>query len=744
MNPRFIDDMSWRMGEVYAAVTDEILVNMARHFKYMTEGNAPSGAWEYQAIKLAEMGQVNQETEAIILKHLGDADGALRYVLEESIRDGLKNAEPALRKAAEKGFTRKSSVPELAPNQMQAFRAFYNQSSDKLNLVNTVMLDSTQQAYQATVSDIVGRMQRTQGILNTETGEVVTGVTSMNKAVRQGVRKMVDNGITGYIDHGGHHWSPEAYVTMDIRTTMANTAREAVFERQDDYGSNLFQVSHHDGARPLCYPWQGQVISRDGWVGVVQDSEGDEVQVFALEETSYGEPAGLFGINCGHYPIPFFPGYSRIREPEQDEEANAKEYKESQQQRALERDLRNEKRELAVMKAQGAPEEEIRAQKQRVAEARDNLDAFCDKTGRARRSGREGTPINATFPDGYKQTYYERGIKRGSPFEQQAQTDKPEQKPFEMNYGRAFDYTGTRPKVQKQFADAKATLDNAPENVKKAWSKTADGLIPPKNDAGQGAYYDPYFRDTHFASYNKAFDESDYQRKNACFFHEYGHNIDHALVPGLSNYYSTTYVDGNGRKFIDVLENEMQNTLNNYYLKINGFDMYDAIKAAQNSEGGMGFGSFTRQMLKAVMPSDEYKAIRETLFDAGDDDSVLRPLAEKWLKPHFERELRAIVKKDNRVASSFCTWVKSTYSIYERTDISDMFGNYMTRIYGDQYCRPFTIGHKASYQRDPENLPIETFAEMFSATVTQSDSLKCIKEFFPESYAFFEEMLGAL
>ena len=408
------------MGEVYAAVTDEILVNMARHFKLMTEGNSPSGAWEYQTLKLAEMGQVNQETEAIILKHLGDADGALRYVFEESIRDGLKNAEPALRKAAEKGFTRKASVPELAPNQMQAFRAFYNQSSDKLNLVNTVMLDSTQQAYQATVSDIVGRMQRTQGILNTETGEVVTGVTSMNKAVRQGVRKMVDNGITGFIDHGGHHWSPEAYVTMDIRTTMANTAREAVFERQEEYGSELFQVSHHDGARPLCYPWQGKVISRNGWSGEVEDDEGNAVHVTPLEETSYGEPAGLFGINCGHYPIPFFPGFSRIRPPDQDEEANAKEYKESQQQRALERDLRNEKRELAVMKAQGAPEDEIKAQKQRVSNARDNLDAFCDKTGRARRSGREGTPINATFPDGYKQTYYERGIKRRNPFKQPA------------------------------------------------------------------------------------------------------------------------------------------------------------------------------------------------------------------------------------------------------------------------------------------------------------------------------------
>ena len=97
--------------------------------------------------------------------------------------------------------------------------------------------------------------------------------------------------------------------------------------------------------------------------------------------------------------IPFIPGYSRLRPPEQDKEANDKEYAESQQQRALERDLRAEKRDLAVLKAQGAGEEEISAQKERVKAARDNLDNFCLETGRARRVNREYTPIKAIFPD---------------------------------------------------------------------------------------------------------------------------------------------------------------------------------------------------------------------------------------------------------------------------------------------------------------------------------------------------------
>lgn len=400
MNPREIEEMSWRMAEVYEAVVNRILINMARHFRYINAGEVPSGTWIYQVKKLAEMGQVNRETEQIILKMLGDADGVLRALLEESILNGLKDAEPALRKAAEKGFLPGgiNTPPVLEPGQMQAFSAYYKQSADKLNLVNTVMLESTGWAYQATVSDIVNRVNNAQGILNKATGEVVTGVSSWNDAIRRGVQNMVKNGITGFVDHGGHKWSPEAYVAMDVRTTMANTARAAVWERCDDYGDDMYQVSWHNAARPLCFPWQAKVISRTDTVRDVEDDEGNTVHVYAQSETTYGEPAGLFGINCGHYPIPFVPGFSRIRQPQQDAEENAKAYEQSQQQRYLERRLREEKRDLDVMKAQGASEEELKWQRQRIKEASGDIDEFCAKTGRTRRRDRETAPVRATWP----------------------------------------------------------------------------------------------------------------------------------------------------------------------------------------------------------------------------------------------------------------------------------------------------------------------------------------------------------
>ena len=400
MRPEFLKEMSWAMAQVYGAVTDRLLVNLAKYFPFIQDGEA-LGSFEYQAKMLAKIGQVNRESVAIIAQSMKGADQALVDVLSDSIREALRDVDPALKKAAERGLLLGQGIipPEVDPGTMQAFTAFYRQSADKLNLVNTTMLQSTEQAYRKTVADVTGQLLRTQTILNQETGMVVSGVESYNSAVRSAVKQMVDNDLTGFVDSAGRHWTPEAYVAMDIRTTVMNTAREAVWEREEQYGDDLYQVSWHDAARPLCYPWQGKVISRNDVPRDVYDEAGNKVHVYAQSETTYGEPAGLFGINCGHYPIPFVPGFSRIREPRQDEEENAKAYELKEGQRDLERQLRYQKRDLAVLKAQGASEEEIRAQKIKVRNATTKLNDYCEENDLARRKSREYTPVKANWPE---------------------------------------------------------------------------------------------------------------------------------------------------------------------------------------------------------------------------------------------------------------------------------------------------------------------------------------------------------
>ena len=91
MRPSFLDEMSWRMAEVYEAVTDRILINLARYFPYVKDSGEVKGAFEYQARLLAKMGQVTRESARIILDSLSGADEALKQSLEEAIMDALKN-----------------------------------------------------------------------------------------------------------------------------------------------------------------------------------------------------------------------------------------------------------------------------------------------------------------------------------------------------------------------------------------------------------------------------------------------------------------------------------------------------------------------------------------------------------------------------------------------------------------------------------------------------------------------------
>ena len=407
MNPASIDAMSWEMAEVYGAITDQIIINLAHYFPFINSGkHPPKSMFDYQSAMLAQMGKVNAETMRIIRNGLSDADRALSASLETAIAEAIKDSEPSLYRGAKAGIFKPPTKPVLSANQTRAFGLYYKQAADKLNLVNTVMLESTQSAYMQTVSNVISeyeileRINRTQIALDVAAGETITGVSSWNTAVRHATQRMKDGGITGFIDHAGRHWDAETYVAMDIRTTMFNTGRAAVWETNEGFGNDLYIVSYHNGARPLCYDWQNKVISATNNSRDVADLDGNPVHVYAQNETTYGEPAGLFGINCKHYPTPFVPGVSVVRGQVQDKAENDKQYAESQKQRALERNLREQKRDLEMMKAQNAPEDIIRAQREKVRAASKEIDTFCDETGRVRRRNREAVYTKRDFPSG--------------------------------------------------------------------------------------------------------------------------------------------------------------------------------------------------------------------------------------------------------------------------------------------------------------------------------------------------------
>lgn len=388
---RLDKDTALRLSEpiedAYLACIDRLIVNIAKH---LGTGKAFRTA-DWETRKLAEMGQLTQENARIINAEVKKVPAEIRKALEEASKIALADLEKAIRDAIASGAIEQAPADSV----LGLLRELSQQSVDSANLVNTVMLQSGQSAYLQAVNNTVlwqNQMLDTalaQQTLNEAASAVTLGTETRRQALRKAISQLADNGIYGFVDRSGRHWSPEAYMNMDIRTTVHNAAIQSIKARQEDYGSDIFQVSTHPGARPLCYPYQGKFYSWRNDGGTFTDGNGARHTYNPISSTSYGQAAGLFGINCGHYPMPQIPRVTIPQDKQQEsQKVNDKLYKESQEQRELERMIRDAKRKQEAFKAAGLTE----AADNQTAIVRDRqaaMRAFIARTGRARRYDRE-------------------------------------------------------------------------------------------------------------------------------------------------------------------------------------------------------------------------------------------------------------------------------------------------------------------------------------------------------------------
>ena len=380
---------------VYSRTVDDLLINIAKHFK--VDGWERTRYWEIK--KLSEMGALTEESVQIIARNTGMLPEEIREAFLQVSEQACLDIDPQLRDAAAKGFLQDPGTsPATSPLMRDMVKAYTDEAIDKMNMVNTTLLQSTRQAYLQGITTAVAEAQlaEAQAILDSEAFAVVTGVETRTRAIRKAMDQMARNGLTGFVDKAGRNWSPEAYSAMVVRTASHNAAIRAVRNRQEEFGGgDIFQISSHGGARLLCYPYEELFFSWSSGPGKFIDGDGREQEYDNINNSSYGEPAGIFGINCGHHPIPIIPGYSIPQEGEkQDPETNKREYEESQKQRAYERDIRAAKREAAIAHETGDKEAEKEA-KQKIRKSQERMRGFIDQTGRPRRYDRERIAENA-------------------------------------------------------------------------------------------------------------------------------------------------------------------------------------------------------------------------------------------------------------------------------------------------------------------------------------------------------------
>lgn len=331
------------IDSVYIDLEAQLMQNIARH---LSDWGNPIDTDKWLMQKLAEIGKLNNENIKAIAKASGISQTAAERMLNALAEEAIQSLEPGFRHLVREGLVDAAVDVRKSKNVRQTMKSLKDQAKDALNLTNTTMLHKAQEAFKNLAMNTSALALE---IMNNNTAGMITGAESRQQALRRTIRQFNENGITGFVDKRGRNWTPEAYVNMAMRTTSGQVADQMQEARCNDYGINLISIDAHSGARPKCAKDQGKIFDMNNGSGTTEDLNGRKIKYYPWNSSSYGEPDGLLGINCGHHRFPFIPGVNIQRYfPTDDLDANNELYKQTQVQRALERDVRKQKRECML------------------------------------------------------------------------------------------------------------------------------------------------------------------------------------------------------------------------------------------------------------------------------------------------------------------------------------------------------------------------------------------------------------
>ena len=320
-------------------------------------GKATPARWKAERLK--DMGKLNQTNVKLLKRY----ESILRIGTEAEIKqaqtDALYRMNTIYAKAA----------PDLAPSvkgvskaTARITEAYISQGGEGLNYTMQSLLKGSASSYRE--------------IIEKTSFNFIHGVDTLDEALSKTVSKWITGGNIPIKDAIGRTWSPESYSRMILRTNNRQVATEVTFQRNREFGNTIIEISSHVGAREGCAPYQGHVY----------DTAGKSKKFPSLASTTYGEPDGIFGINCRHDSYPFIDGVStKSFDPLPFDE---KAYKVTQAQRRAEVNIRDAKRKLALEKQNNNPVG-IKRANLAVKGAQKDMRNFIDKTGRTRYYARE-------------------------------------------------------------------------------------------------------------------------------------------------------------------------------------------------------------------------------------------------------------------------------------------------------------------------------------------------------------------
>jgi hypothetical protein len=273
---------------------------------------------------LAELQLFRKRAAQVVAEATAQATAAGEQAVVRAYLRGVAAGQGDL----ERGGIRLDSPPQQAE---RATEALVRAQADQLAALGPQVVRQAADAYR----DAVVRAS----------GGVLSGATTRLQAAQQALDDLARRGITGFTDRAGRQWGLESYVDMATRTTTAQAAIHGHLDRLADADLYLVQVSDSAGECDRCRPWEGKVLAEGPVPAMMRNAVTGDMEPVQVDGTlGAAMAAGLFHPNCTHNVSAYIPGASVAGQAK----ADPARYKAMQEQRAMERRLREWKRRQAA------------------------------------------------------------------------------------------------------------------------------------------------------------------------------------------------------------------------------------------------------------------------------------------------------------------------------------------------------------------------------------------------------------
>lgn len=323
LTPNDFEKIAKQAKKLYSELELEIIKEIAERIANVGYANTVV----LNDIKIAqEMGIMYQDIINLVAKYNEASVSQIQSIFDTAGAQTLKLDDKIYKEA---GLT---LLPlKQSPSMIQLLSATAKKTHNNLsNLVMTTATSAQTEFYNA---------------MNKAYMEVSTGVKSYPEAILDSVKKIGEKGA--YITYpSGQHRSIESAVRMNILTSVNQTCGKLQELRADEMNWDLMELTAHSGARPEHAEWQGKIVSRSGQKGYL-----------SLDDIGYGEVTGFKGVNCRHDWMPYYKGSTRTYTNQELNELknekvsyngkNISKYEATQIQRKMERQIRNDKKEIA-------------------------------------------------------------------------------------------------------------------------------------------------------------------------------------------------------------------------------------------------------------------------------------------------------------------------------------------------------------------------------------------------------------